>query len=418
MGALVAVTATRHPSASNKVRVYWSEPANAADAGTFGNYAINNGVTVSAAAVVANTNNLQVDLTVSGLAKPTVFTLTVSNVRDIAGGVAISAPRNQAVFIWLGVGDNNLDGIPEHGGLLKTPRGRTGLIGDRPLGYNVGGIQANYRVNNAIPQSAKVVRIELNEQLRAVTPSSLYDALNPSNYTFIGGVKAVSVAFVDTRHFDITLDTEMVIGNSYTVRICGALGAGDGAYPDAPSGVDVAVFVGGGVRPTIANAVAGEQYVDVAFSEAMATATLLPSAFTVAANGGSGVAVSVVSVEIVNTAQVRLHLNARMTNGQPYRVSVTTAATDAVGNTVAGGEHFDFIGYAAGAAISNLTFLDATHVRVVFSVDVTNNASLINPASYTTTAGLIILAVVVESTRSVTLTTSTMQQGVSYSITI
>lgn len=135
MGALIAIWASHHPTAGNKIRVYWSEPSNAADAATAGNYAMTGGVTVSAAAVVANTNNMQVDLTVSTLAKGVVYTLTVSNVRDIATSTPITTPGNQTAFIWLGVADNNLDGIPEHGGLLQRLK-RVGT-GDRPLGFNV-----------------------------------------------------------------------------------------------------------------------------------------------------------------------------------------------------------------------------------------------------------------------------------------
>lgn len=135
MGALVVQYAERSPAAPAKIRVTWSEPANAADAATSGNYTFDHGVTVSAAVVVAGTNNTQVDLTVSALSKSVAYKITVANVRDIAGGVAISSPRNEIVFIWLGVGDNNLNGVPEFGGLLMhVPPFR---IGDQPLGYNV-----------------------------------------------------------------------------------------------------------------------------------------------------------------------------------------------------------------------------------------------------------------------------------------
>lgn len=137
MGALRVQYAERHPTASNKIRVTWSEPANASDAATAGNYAMSGGVTVSAAAVVSGAN-LQADLTVSTLAKSTAYTLTVSNVRDVASSTPISSPRNQQVFTWLGLGDDQLDGVPIHGGLIA--RVSRAFVGDFYLGYNILGV--------------------------------------------------------------------------------------------------------------------------------------------------------------------------------------------------------------------------------------------------------------------------------------
>jgi hypothetical protein len=135
MGLLVVQYAERHPTSGTKIRVTWSEPANATDAATPGNYAMSGGVTVSAATVVAGSGNLKVDLDVSTLTKSTAYTLTVTNVKDIASSTPISSPRDQVVFLWLGVADENLNGIPIQGGLLaRTPRH---VSGNKALGYNV-----------------------------------------------------------------------------------------------------------------------------------------------------------------------------------------------------------------------------------------------------------------------------------------
>src|SRR4051812_37850711 len=117
MGVLKVQWMQRNASANNKVRLAWSEPANAADAATSGNYSADNSMTISAAVVVAGTNNMQVDLTVNAIARNVQYHITVINVRDIAGGTPITG--NQAVGTFKdGVGDNNLDGIPIHGGQL------------------------------------------------------------------------------------------------------------------------------------------------------------------------------------------------------------------------------------------------------------------------------------------------------------
>lgn len=137
MGVLRVQTSERHPSAGNKIRVLFSEAINIADA-IAGNFAIDNGITVSAVnnvSVPGSAQNL-FDLTVTGsLTKNTVYTLTVINVRDNAGGTPIVSPNNALRFIWLGIGDINLNGVPEAGGLLA--RVSRNLLGNFALGYNI-----------------------------------------------------------------------------------------------------------------------------------------------------------------------------------------------------------------------------------------------------------------------------------------
>lgn len=135
MGTLRVGLVEAHPTTNNKIRLNWSEPANAADAGTTGNYSISGGPTVSAAVVVAGSNNGQVDLTLAGLTNGTTYIVTVINVRAIAGGVAIISPNEQQRFIWREVGDNNLNGVVETGGTIA--RANRNFIGDQLLGYNV-----------------------------------------------------------------------------------------------------------------------------------------------------------------------------------------------------------------------------------------------------------------------------------------
>lgn len=137
MGILRVQNVARHPSDAAKIRVTWSEPAVAADAGTAGNYALAGpgGLTISAATVVAGSGNLQVDLTASGaLISGSAYTVTVSNVRDIATNTAI-VPNNHEAVLLTGMADNGLNGVPHAGGLrAPVPPLR---IGDKPMGYNV-----------------------------------------------------------------------------------------------------------------------------------------------------------------------------------------------------------------------------------------------------------------------------------------
>lgn len=137
MGTLRVQHTARHPSDASKIRVTWSEPAVAADAGTAANYALSGAgsPTVSAAAVVAGTGNLQVDITASiPLQSGQLYMVTVSNVRDIATSTAIVANNNVGRMLT-GMADNGLNGVPHNGGLLMhQPPFRSG---DKPLGYNV-----------------------------------------------------------------------------------------------------------------------------------------------------------------------------------------------------------------------------------------------------------------------------------------
>lgn len=137
MGTLRVNLIEPHPTTNNKVRLTFSEAVNVSDAQTSGNYSVSGGVTVSAAAVVTGSPvaQSQVDLTLSGLANGTTYTVTVINVRDQASSTAIISPNEQSKFIWREVGDTNLNGVVEQGGTLQ-PIVRT-LTGDQLLGYNV-----------------------------------------------------------------------------------------------------------------------------------------------------------------------------------------------------------------------------------------------------------------------------------------
>ena len=76
------------------VRVVFSEPLDEASAETAGNYALSEGVTVSAAALAAEAGTAGDDtviLTTSRQSEGTVLTLTVNNVKDAAGDNAIAA---------------------------------------------------------------------------------------------------------------------------------------------------------------------------------------------------------------------------------------------------------------------------------------------------------------------------------------
>lgn len=134
MGVIFVKYVERHSTDALKLRLTWSEPADATDAGTSGNYAVDNGVTVSAAVVVAGSGNLQVDLTLSAIALAVLYTVTVSNVKDIATSTAIIAPNNQNKYEF-GTADERLNGVPHEGGLLE--RGVREVMGDKALGYNV-----------------------------------------------------------------------------------------------------------------------------------------------------------------------------------------------------------------------------------------------------------------------------------------
>jgi hypothetical protein len=69
-------------SAQQTVNISFSEPLDAASAANKANYAIDKGVTVSSATLVANTTTAVVQLGVSGIQAGTTYNLTVNNVKD------------------------------------------------------------------------------------------------------------------------------------------------------------------------------------------------------------------------------------------------------------------------------------------------------------------------------------------------
>jgi len=82
---------------ATSVQVVFSEPVTTASAQTVGNYAINNGVTISAAVLGGDT--VTVTLTTSTLA-PGNYTLTVNNVADRAPSPNVILPNSQGAFSY------------------------------------------------------------------------------------------------------------------------------------------------------------------------------------------------------------------------------------------------------------------------------------------------------------------------------
>ena len=90
------VSAQKSFKSDTKVVVAFSEPVAAAGANTAANYTINNGVTVSAAALTANPRI--VELTTSAIAKGSTNQLTVSGVQDLYGN-AIAANASAVIGV-------------------------------------------------------------------------------------------------------------------------------------------------------------------------------------------------------------------------------------------------------------------------------------------------------------------------------
>jgi len=81
---------------SNSIHVLFSEPVVPADATDINNYMLNNGVTVLSASM-ANSNRAVI-LSTSPLTPDTTYTLTVSQIRDLASSPNVLAPSSQATF--------------------------------------------------------------------------------------------------------------------------------------------------------------------------------------------------------------------------------------------------------------------------------------------------------------------------------
>lgn len=101
MSSFYPVRAEISKSTQGKVLVYLNNSVETADV-VAANFAIDNGITVSNAAVVANTNDKVIELTTS-ITDPvaaTLYTLTITSgvVNQQGSGITIDSPENTAVF--------------------------------------------------------------------------------------------------------------------------------------------------------------------------------------------------------------------------------------------------------------------------------------------------------------------------------
>ena len=95
---------------ATKVSVTFNEPVSTATATATGNYGINNGITVSAAALVGNT----VNLTTSTLTKDVSYTVTVNNVEDLKGNaIAANSTANFTYVPFEGWQEDFNDGVAD-----------------------------------------------------------------------------------------------------------------------------------------------------------------------------------------------------------------------------------------------------------------------------------------------------------------
>ena len=90
---------------STQVDVLFDEDVDQTTAETSTNYTIDNGITVSAASRDAG-NNALVHLTVSTLSTGITYTITISNVEDIAGNPIL--PGSQATFSFVSINPNDI----------------------------------------------------------------------------------------------------------------------------------------------------------------------------------------------------------------------------------------------------------------------------------------------------------------------
>lgn len=278
-----------------------------------------------------------------------------------------------------------------------------------------GGEGPGFALLSVTPQGDKVVRVAVERSVLHADEDDPHDALNPSNYLFTGGLVAESVVRIADDEYDVTLTTEMRDGMSYVLKIINIQDEA-GHEPDPELDADTASFIGSATAPELSSVLPGERRLDVSFSEPMDVTTLQLNAFSLAPNGGSGVAVLLDYVENVSDQQVRLHLKSRMSSGQPYRLTLNATAKDKAGNPSAGG-HIDFTGHATPLTFT-LSVLSKNAIQVMFNSDVTSDSQLTTAANYQWSNGLKTLGVTIQGLRSVILTTTEMQHGVEYTLTI
>ena len=222
------------------------------------------------------------------------------------------------------------------------------------------------QVVSAVATDENTVRITYDQKMKRVSPSNPDDALNPSNYSFVGtsAITPASVASVSNKIYDVTLNEEMTNSAAYTAYVSNVKSEQDELIHPTYNN---ASFTGIGTRPEVSSATAPSvNTVRVTFNEAMLNnaALINPSNYTFT---GGPPSLTATNVAVIDSTHVDVTIN-EMLDGLSYTIQVDNVF-DAASNPIASAPDNQavFTGTGQGPTIVDVTAASSTTVEVEFS---------------------------------------------------
>jgi len=343
------------PTSAGCVRVYFNEAVSAASATNIANYAITGGVIVTGVTMI---DAQSVALATSPMSASTNYTLTVSGIADTA--------------------------VPPF--IAPTLAARFGTA-DAPT------------ISGANATDARTVRVWFS---KAVDPAM---AANVASYSISGGIAVTGATIYDAHTADLATST-LAAGTNYTLT---AVNIADTLAPPyvTPSSTRNFTTPSG---PYISSATAtSAAYVSVVFSQAVSAATATNVANYLISGGVAVTGASMTSSTTVVLATSPMAPKTSYTLAA-YNISDTlvppfTRRTSAQTFTTPSA-------LALGATTTSLTA-----VRVGFSKPV-DAVTAANPANYAVSGGITVISATVLNSSTVSLATSPMTPGLSYTLTV
>ena len=346
---------------------------------TPGNYTFDNGLTASSVIQTAGSPT-QVDVTTNSMTGDVAYTVSVSTSGPTdTSGNTVAVGANSARFVGFG--------------------------GVKP------------QLTSAVALNSTTVRLTYTPVVPATTMASTAAITTAANYTFSGGITAVSVAVFQSNIMDVTT-TEMKQGGQYTVTVA-PTGITDNLGRTLASAGNYAIFTGLGTAPQVSSASAtGSTTVRVVFNEAMTNDAALLSLGNYTLSGG----LTLSNVARINATTVDL-TTSEMLQGVSYTVTVSsTGPNDLAGNTVnSGANSAAFTGAGQKPQVTNASVLSDTKVRITFNEAMRNDAALVTATNYSFTGGALPLtatAVTRIDSTNVDVTVSGMLDGASYTAVV
>jgi hypothetical protein len=347
----------------NHVSVLYSEAMDAVTSANAANYRIDNGVTISAAALQADTRT--VILTVSSLTQGTIYHLTVNNVldREVPIPSMIASPT-VAPFA------------------LPAPTPPT-----------IGSVAAVDRTH---------VRVVYAQVMDAATTTT------PTNYVLSGGLTATAASLA-ADNITLTLTVSAMAGStSYTLSVSNVQDQDLPVHSVIASPTAVAFVSPTPTLPTIASiSNLNLTQVTVVFSMAMDPATA-----GTAANYALGGGVTISTASVQNSTTILLNTTT-MAPGTAYTLTVNNVQNSA-GWPIAANSTAGFTTPMAPTLVS-VTAVDSTHVSVAFSKAMGASAAV--ASNYAISNGVTVSSVAAGSS-SVTLTVSALPAGINNTLSV